>query len=77
MLFGWLRRRFKCDKETVDHTEAKQAIQRAVEAKHDAEARWLDVAHVAARLDYIQARNGFGEDIKQAMRRKRSWPSTR
>ena len=59
-------------KNTVQHKEADEAHKRAVEAKHEAEAKWLDVAHVAAKMDFLLSRNGFGEDVKTAMGRKRA-----
>jgi hypothetical protein len=55
----------------MDHSEAEHAHARAVEDKHRAEAKWLDVADIILRLEYKRERNGFGEDLKIAMGRKR------
>jgi len=77
MRLPWRRKRGKemtgSDLNTEEcHSEAQHALARAIEAKHQAEAKWLKVADVAARVEHQRHKNNFGVDIAKAMRRRRS-----
>ena len=67
MRWPWSNRRPR----SQDHKEALHAEARAIEDKHRAEARWLDVADIMARLEHKREKNGFGADIVTAMQRRR------
>lgn len=59
-------------RRTVDHTEAEFALVRAIEDKHVAESKWLLVAEMGAIMDRHIKVNGFGEDLKAALGRRRT-----
>jgi hypothetical protein len=59
-------------KHRIDHAEALHAEARAIEDKHRAEAKWLPIAEIMARMDRHYKDNGFGKDLRTALGRKRT-----
>lgn len=71
MRWPWGRKKREHAEDGINLGEAQHAEARAIEDKHKAEAKWLDVADITARLEHRLAQNGFGADIRLAMQRRR------